>query len=154
MILKQKIKSVIENSFKIYPTLHGTRDINNMLFMSLMKLIKPEKIITGFEWPKSHISLNTCTGSFILWEYTLIQFKPCTCIWQLPSNKDLRSPYKMIPGQSKHGTTIPSSFSDAALTLQQVKENRAILEANLEAVFRARQEAEVFSIMENLYQEG
>lgn len=72
----------------------------------------------------------------------------------LPSNKDLRSPYKMIPGQSKHGTTIPSSFSDAALTLQQVKENRAILEANLEAVFRARQEAEVFSIMENLYQEG
>lgn len=81
-----------------------------------------------------------------------MQFKPC--IWQLPSNKDLRSPYKMIPGQSKHSTTIPSSFSDAALTLQQVKENRAILEANLEAVFRARQEAEVFSIMENLYQEG
>lgn len=60
----------------------------------------------------------------------------------------------MIPGQDKHNTTIPSSFSDAALTLQQVKENRAILEANLEAVFRASQEAEVFSIMENLYQEG
>lgn len=33
-----KNQSVIENSFKIYPTLHGTRDINNMLLMSLMKL--------------------------------------------------------------------------------------------------------------------
>jgi hypothetical protein len=35
-----------------------------------------------------------------------------------------------------------------------VKEDRATLEANLEAVFRARQEGEVYTMMESLYQDG
>ncbi|XP_061173544.1 TALPID3 protein-like [Saccostrea echinata] len=72
----------------------------------------------------------------------------------LPPQKELRSPYKSMPGPGKHEVPVPSSYWDAAQILQQVKENRVTLEANLEAVFRTRQEAEVYALMENLYQEG
>ncbi|XP_078313405.1 uncharacterized protein LOC111128961 isoform X2 [Crassostrea virginica] len=73
----------------------------------------------------------------------------------LPSQKDLKSPYKKAPTQhEKAPVGNPSSFWDAALTLQEVRDQRATLEANLEAVFRTRQEAEVYTIMETLYQEG
>ena len=88
---------------------------------------------------------------FINWSSLIQSF----IFYQLPPQKDLKSPYKKATTQhEKAPVGNPSSFWDAALTLQEVRDQRATLEANLEAVFRTRQEAEVYTIMETLYQEG
>ncbi|XP_069118021.1 TALPID3 protein-like [Argopecten irradians] len=68
------------------------------------------------------------------------------------------SPYKYVPDLASHKVNAPvhtvTVFQDARQVLKQVGKNKEFLEANLESVLRTRQEAEVYSILENLYQES
>ncbi|KAK3094147.1 hypothetical protein FSP39_024713 [Pinctada imbricata] len=71
-------------------------------------------------------------------------------------SKELQSPYKpkvAVPLQLAKTPPV-SNFSDAREILREVRQTRACLEANLEAVQRSRREVEVYSVMENMYHES
>lgn len=52
---------------------------------------------------------------------------------------------------SKINAPVLPGFRDAENILRQVQQNRGYLESNFEAVLRARQEVEVYSMLEAVY---
>jgi hypothetical protein len=52
---------------------------------------------------------------------------------------------------NKINAPVLPGFQDAENILQQVQKNRGYLESNFEAVMRARQEVEVYSMLEAVY---
>lgn len=67
--------------------------------------------------------------------------------------QDVGSPYKRVPDLSSSHLNAPMlpGFKEAEEILRQVQQNRGFLESNLEAVMRARQEVEVYSMLEAVY---
>ena len=63
------------------------------------------------------------------------------------------SPYKAVPELSFQHFNAPvlAGFKDARSILQKVQQNRGILEANMEAVQHARQNVEVYNMLQELY---
>lgn len=63
------------------------------------------------------------------------------------------SPYKAVPDLTSSHCNAPvlPGFKEAEQILQQVQKNRGYLEANMEAVMRVRQETEVYSMLEAVY---
>ena len=74
-------------------------------------------------------------------------------IFQELPEKGPTSPYKSLPdlSLSHFNAPLPPGFKDAENILKQVQKNRGYLESNMEAVLRARQEVEVFSLLEAVY---
>ncbi|OWF51359.1 Protein TALPID3 [Mizuhopecten yessoensis] len=68
------------------------------------------------------------------------------------------SPYKSVPDLGIQRVNAPvlttAAFQDARQVLKQVGQNKEFLEANLESVLRTRHEVEVYSMLENLYQDS
>ncbi|XP_053401553.1 protein TALPID3-like isoform X2 [Mercenaria mercenaria] len=66
------------------------------------------------------------------------------------------SPYKSVPDLSfsKINAPVLPGFRDAESILRQVQQNRGYLESNFEAVLRARQEVEVYSMLEAVYNDS
>ncbi|XP_033735933.1 protein TALPID3-like isoform X2 [Pecten maximus] len=68
------------------------------------------------------------------------------------------SPYKSVPDLGSHKVNAPvhsiGAFQNARQVLKQVGQNKEFLEANMESVLRTRHEVEVYSMLENLYQES
>ena len=71
---------------------------------------------------------------------------------ELPE-KGPTSPYKSVPdlSHSQFNAPLPAGFKDAENILKQVQKNRGYLESNMASVLRARQEVEVFSLLEAVY---
>ncbi|KAL5009175.1 hypothetical protein ScPMuIL_014756 [Solemya velum] len=66
------------------------------------------------------------------------------------------SPYKTVPDLSprRFNAPLPPGFSEATKALKQVEMKRGFFEANLETVLRSQQDAEVYTLIENLYQDS
>ncbi|KAL4237536.1 hypothetical protein ACF0H5_002250 [Mactra antiquata] len=73
----------------------------------------------------------------------------------VPEHSDV-SPYKSLPdlSYSKFNAPVLPGFKDAESILRQVQQNRGYLESNFEAVLRARQEVEVYSMLEAVYNDS
>ncbi|XP_052767112.1 protein TALPID3-like isoform X2 [Mya arenaria] len=66
------------------------------------------------------------------------------------------SPYKTVPDMSfsQFNAPVLPGFKEAENILKQVQQNRGYLEANMESVMRARQEVEVYSLLEAVYNDS
>lgn len=80
---------------------------------------------------------------------------PLDSYLQLPE-QGTASPYKSIPDLSfsKINAPVLPGFKEAQEILHQVQQNRGFLESNFEAVMRARQEVEVYSMLEAVYNDS
>ncbi|KAK3597345.1 hypothetical protein CHS0354_034588 [Potamilus streckersoni] len=74
---------------------------------------------------------------------------------ELPES-GVESPYKSVPDLEpiRFNAPLLPGFKDAEGILRQVQKSRGYLEANLETVIKARQETEVYSLLQALYHDS